>query len=137
MKANVVAYALSRKAESMDSSAFLSAVERPLAMDVQDFSPPICERIKAHHFDDPHLLVFKDTVQRGGAKEVVIGDDGVMRLQGHICVPNVDGLRGLILKEAHSSRYAIHPGVMKMYHDLKYHYWWQKMTKDIVDYVFR
>ncbi|XP_019264242.1 PREDICTED: uncharacterized protein LOC109241873 [Nicotiana attenuata] len=56
------------------------------------------ERIKARQFDDPYLLVLKDTMQRGGVKEVLIRDDGVMRLQGQICVPNVDGLRELILE---------------------------------------
>ncbi|XP_070032408.1 uncharacterized protein [Nicotiana tomentosiformis] len=98
-EANVVADALSRKAESMGSLAYLPVVERSLTKDVQalanqfvrlDISnnsrvlacvvaqSSLLERIKAHQFDDPHLLVLKDTVQRGGAKEVVIGDDGVM-----------------------------------------------------------
>jgi hypothetical protein len=31
------------------------------------------------------------------------------------------------LDEAHLSRYSIHPGSTKMYHDLKQHYWWTKM----------
>ncbi|XP_070050756.1 uncharacterized protein [Nicotiana tomentosiformis] len=70
----------------------------------------LLDHIKACWFDDPHLLILKDTVQQGGAKEVVIGDDGVMRLQGQICDPNIDGLRELILEEAHSSRYSIQPG---------------------------
>lgn len=65
--------------------------------------PSLFQRIKARHNDDPHLLVLKDTVQRGGAKKVVIGDDGITRLQGSLCVPNVDGLRNLILEEAQSS----------------------------------
>ncbi|XP_070046521.1 protein HOMOLOG OF MAMMALIAN LYST-INTERACTING PROTEIN 5-like [Nicotiana tomentosiformis] len=62
------------------------------------------ELIKACLFDDPHSLVLKDTVQWGSAKKVVIEHDGVMRLQGRICVANVDGLRELILEEAHSSQ---------------------------------
>ncbi|XP_070054375.1 uncharacterized protein [Nicotiana tomentosiformis] len=142
----------------MGSLAFLPVVERPLAMDVQalanrfvrlDVLEPsqvlVCvvakssllERIKARQFDDPHLLVLKDTVQRGGAKEVVIGDDGAIRLSGRICFSNVDGLREFILEEAHSSRYSIHPGVTKMYRDLKQYYWRRKMKKDIVGHVSR
>nr|XP_009787671.1 PREDICTED: uncharacterized protein LOC104235578 [Nicotiana sylvestris] len=50
---------------------------------------------------------------QSGAKKVVIGDDGVMRLQGGICVPNVDGLRELILEEALSSRYSISLGITR------------------------
>ncbi|XP_070035973.1 uncharacterized protein [Nicotiana tomentosiformis] len=79
----------------------------------------LLERIKACQFDDPHLLVLKDRVKPGGAKEVVIGDDGAMWFQGRISVPNVDGLRELILEEVHSSRYSIHLGVTKMHCDLK------------------
>ncbi|XP_070054430.1 uncharacterized protein [Nicotiana tomentosiformis] len=111
-KTNVVADALSRKVESMGSLAFIPAVERPLAMDVQvlankfaslDITKPsrvlacvvvqsfLFKRIKARQYDDPHLLVIEDTMLRGGAKEVTIGDDGILRLQGRICVPNMDG----------------------------------------------
>jgi len=60
-----------------------------------------------------------------------------MRLQGYVGVPNVDGLRELILEKAHSSWYDIHPGVTKMYRDLKNHYWWRKMKKHIVGHVSR
>ncbi|XP_070032536.1 uncharacterized protein [Nicotiana tomentosiformis] len=78
--------------------------------------------IKPSQYNDPHLLVLMDTVQHGGAKEVAIDDDGVFPLQGRICVPNVDCLRELIVKEAHSLRYSIHLGATKMYRALKQHY---------------
>jgi len=42
-------------------------------------------------------------VQHGDAKEVTSGDDEVLRIQGQIYVPNVDGLRELILDQSHSS----------------------------------
>ncbi|XP_070054432.1 uncharacterized protein [Nicotiana tomentosiformis] len=140
----------------MGNLAFIPAMERPLYIYVQalvnifvrlDISErsrvlacvvaqsSLFERIKARQYDDPHLLVLKGTVQQGGAKEVVIGDDGVMRLQGRICVLNIDGLRDLILKEAHSLRYSIHLGTTEMYRYLKQCYWWQRMKKDIVGYV--
>ncbi|XP_070042958.1 uncharacterized protein [Nicotiana tomentosiformis] len=45
----------------------------------------------------------RETVLQGGAKEVTIGEDGVLRFQGRLCVPNVDGLREKILEEAHNS----------------------------------
>ncbi|XP_070014136.1 uncharacterized protein [Nicotiana sylvestris] len=142
----------------MGSLSYLPVVERPLAMDVQalanrfvklDVLEPsrvlacvvvpssLLEHIKASQFYDPHLLVLKDTVKRGGAKEVVIRDDNVIRLHDGICIPNVDGWRELIPKEAHILCYSIHPGVTKMYCDLKQHYWWRRMKKDIVDYVSR
>ncbi|XP_070018149.1 uncharacterized protein [Nicotiana sylvestris] len=74
---------------------------------------------------------------QGGAKEVSIGEDGVLRLQGRLYVPNVDGLRENILEKAHNLRYSIHPGATKMYCDLRQHYWWRRMKIDIMEYVAR
>ncbi len=54
-----------------------------------------------------------------------------------MCVPDDGKLKTSILKEAHNSVYAMHPGSNKMYRDLKPHYWWLGMKKDIVDYVTR
>nr|XP_016445741.1 PREDICTED: RNA-directed DNA polymerase homolog [Nicotiana tabacum] len=71
-------------------------------------------KIKARQFDDPHSMVLRDTILQGSVKEVSIGEDGVLRLHGHLRVPNVDGLGGKILEEAHSSRYTIHSGAMKI-----------------------
>ncbi|XP_070020369.1 uncharacterized protein [Nicotiana sylvestris] len=98
----------------MGSFAFISAHERQLALDIQSLA---------------NLM--------GSAKEVSIGEDGVLRLKGRLCVPNVDGLRERILEEEHSSRYSIHPGATKMYRDLRQHYWWLRMKKDTVEYVVR
>ncbi|XP_070020770.1 uncharacterized protein [Nicotiana sylvestris] len=55
------------------------------------------DRIRERQYDDSHLLVLKDTVQYGDTKEVTIGDDGALSMQGRLCVPNVDELRELIL----------------------------------------
>ena len=60
-----------------------------------------------------------------------------MRIKGRICVPRTGDLTRLIMEEAHSSRYSIHPGDTKMYRDLKQHYWWCRMKRDIVDFVSR
>ncbi|XP_070019561.1 uncharacterized protein [Nicotiana sylvestris] len=140
----------------MGSLAYVQVSERHLALDVQalsnqfirlDVSEPsrvlactvvrssLLEHIRDRQYDDPHWCVLRDTVQRGGAKQVTLDVDGVLRLQGRVCVPNMDGLRELILEEAHSSRYSIHPGAVKMCQDLRQHYWWRRMKKDIVAYV--
>ncbi|XP_070032570.1 uncharacterized protein [Nicotiana tomentosiformis] len=141
----------------MGSFAFISVEERPLTLDIQsltnklerlDISEPsrvlacvvaqssLFERIKARQYNDPQLLVLRGMVLCGGAKVVAISDNGVLRLHGHLCVPNVDGLRETILDEAHSSRYFIYPGDMKMYSDLRQHYW-LRLMKDIVECVTR
>ncbi|XP_070047267.1 uncharacterized protein [Nicotiana tomentosiformis] len=102
----------------MDSLAYIPVGERSLPADVQtltnqfmglDVSEPsrvlactvtrsyLYERIRERQHDDPHLLVLKDTVWHADAKRVAVGEDGVLRMQGRICVPNVDGLREFIL----------------------------------------
>nr|GEY80666.1 putative reverse transcriptase domain-containing protein [Tanacetum cinerariifolium] len=43
--------------------------------------------------------------------------------------------REMIMDEAHTSRYSVHPGADKMYHDLRDLYWWPGMKRDIAEYV--
>ncbi|GJS24945.1 putative reverse transcriptase domain-containing protein [Tanacetum coccineum] len=52
-----------------------------------------------------------------------------------IWVPLVGDVRMVILNEAHKSMYFVHPGVDKMYHDLRDMYWWQGMKRDIALYT--
>ncbi|XP_069143352.1 uncharacterized protein [Solanum lycopersicum] len=49
----------------------------------------------------------------------ILGGDGILRYQDMLCVPDVDDLRTRIVAQAHGSRYSIHPGSTKIYHDLK------------------
>ena len=52
-------------------------------------------------------------------------------------VPKDRELRNQILDEAYSSKLSIHPGSSKMYQDLKTHFCWTKMKKEIAAYVAR
>ncbi|GJZ07060.1 putative reverse transcriptase domain-containing protein [Tanacetum coccineum] len=52
-----------------------------------------------------------------------------------IWVPLVGDVRMVILNEAHKSKYYVHPGVDKMYHDLHDMYWWPGIKRDIATYV--
>ena len=57
--------------------------------------------------------------------------------QGRLCVSDSEELKKEVLGEAHWSRYTIHPGGTKMYHDLKRTFWWEGMKRDVVEYVSR
>ncbi|GJW66996.1 putative reverse transcriptase domain-containing protein [Tanacetum coccineum] len=63
------------------------------------------------------------------------------RAHGTLCIkkrswlPRQGGLRGLILNESHRSKYSIHLGSDKMYHDLKKLYWWPNIKAEIATYV--
>ncbi|WMV32744.1 hypothetical protein MTR67_026129, partial [Solanum verrucosum] len=80
---------------------------------------------------DSSLLELKALVKEGKVKVFSQGGDGVLRYQGRLCVPCVDGLREKILEESHNSFYSIHPGSTKMYRDLRDVYWWGGIKKDI------
>ena len=60
-----------------------------------------------------------------------------MRHQGRICVSMGDDLRSRILEEAHKSNFTVHPGISKMYQDLKRILWWPRMKSDIAKSVHK
>ena len=53
------------------------------------------------------------------------------------CVPNDEEIKKQILYEAHNTPYMMHLSTTKMYRDLKKHFLWSGMMKDVVDYVAR
>ncbi|XP_020249186.1 uncharacterized protein LOC109826569 [Asparagus officinalis] len=40
-----------------------------------------------------------------------------------------------LFDEVHRTWYTVHPGTPKMYEDLKIHFWWNGMRREIVEYV--
>ena len=81
------------------------------------------------------LVQFRDTLPQKEESAFDISGDGVLRCQGMLYVPDVASLCHQILREAHCSRYSVHPGATKMYHDLRSIYWWNGMKKDIAEFV--
>lgn len=73
---------------------------------------------------DPLLMQIKDDLGQQKVMSFEIGVDGILRYQERLCVLDVDRLQKRILTEAQVSRYIVHPGLAKMYHDLKEIYWW-------------
>ena len=84
---------------------------------------------------DPILLELKGAINYHRIEVFFQGRDDVLCYQGRLCVPNVGKLRLYILPEAHNSRHSIHPGVSKIYRDLREIYWWNGMKRDIADFV--
>ena len=52
-------------------------------------------------------------------------------------VPWLADLREEILRKFHCSCFAVHPGDMKMYRDLRRQYYWRGIKKHVVDFVSR
>ncbi|GKE78618.1 putative reverse transcriptase domain-containing protein, partial [Tanacetum coccineum] len=58
-------------------------------------------------------------------------DDGEIYFFDRIWILSIGGVRKLIMDEAHTSRYSVHPGADKMYYDLRDLYWWPGMKRDV------
>ena len=65
-------------------------------------------------------MSIRDRVQAGTSDEGwAIHTDGSLWYRGRIVVPQLTKLREEILRENHCSRFAVHPGGTKMYHDIR------------------
>jgi len=52
-----------------------------------------------------------------------MGDDGIVMLGRCMYVPDNKALKQKLLREAHESKFTVHPGSTKMYQDIKQYYW--------------
>ena len=91
--------------------------------------------IKERQLSDPKLQRTVELLGTKKAKDFMIGGDGVLRFRGRVCIPEDLELKGMILEERHESRFSMHPGMTKMYHDLKESFWWSGMKHDVARYV--
>jgi transposase InsO family protein len=63
--------------------------------------------------------------------------DGLLRYRGRMYIPENGDIRSIILKEAHRALYCTHPGVKKMYTEMKKLFFWVGMKRDVVHFVTR
>ncbi|GKD97224.1 hypothetical protein Tco_1381121, partial [Tanacetum coccineum] len=125
-KANVVADALSRKERIKPLQV------RALVMTIGlDLPPRILEAqreaVKIENIEAEDIS--------GMLKKLEASADGTLCLDNRSWLPYYGDTRSLIMYESHNSKYSIHPGSDKMYHDLKMLYWWPNMKADIATYV--
>ncbi|GKB42130.1 reverse transcriptase domain-containing protein [Tanacetum coccineum] len=71
----------------------------------------------------------------GMLKKLEAHADGTLCLDNRSSLPCYGDTRSLIMHESHKSKYSIHLGADKMYHDMKMLYWWLNMKADIAMYV--
>ncbi|GJR39580.1 putative reverse transcriptase domain-containing protein [Tanacetum coccineum] len=125
-KANVVADALSRKKQikPLQVRALILTVHPKLPSQILEAQN---EALKEENVKNENL--------RGMDKSFEIRPDGTRCIKNRSWLPLFGGLRDLIMHESHKSKYSIHPGSDKMYHDLKKLYWWPNMKAIIAEYV--
>ncbi|GAU10407.1 hypothetical protein TSUD_417730 [Trifolium subterraneum] len=150
-KANVVADALSRNSLHMAS---LMAKELELIEEFRDLSlvcevtsnsvklgmlkltNPFLKKIRECQKEDEKLMKRVALVIDGRENDFKVDENGVVRFRGRVCVPDVPELKNMIFDEGHKSGLSIHPGLVKMYQDLKKLFWWPRMHKEIAEYVY-
>jgi hypothetical protein len=83
--------------------------------------PTLRDEIKATQKNDEGMGHIKGRMQEGDPKVACFYEDveGTLWFKERLVVPKKETLKKKILDEAHTSRYSIHPGSTKMYHDLR------------------
>ena len=78
---------------------------------------------------DTEIVDIRENLKADKAKEFSEDARGIIRYRNRLVVPSDSQLKELILKEAHNSKFSIHPGSTKMYQDLKKAFWWSQMKR--------
>jgi hypothetical protein len=143
-KANVIADALSRKAHcnylpaiSLTGKESSTRVLPNLSLFNLTLTPTLKAEIIAAQKDDEGMGHIKRRMVEGDPKVACFREDaqGTLWFKERLIVPNGEALKKKILDEAHASRYSIHPGSTKMYHDLRQQFWWTRMKREVARYV--
>jgi hypothetical protein len=100
-------------------------------------TPTLKAEIIAAQRDDEGMGHIKRRIREGDPKVTCIREnaEGTLWFKERLVVPRREALKKKILDEAHTSRYSIHPGSTKMYHDLRQQFWWTRTKHEIARYV--
>jgi hypothetical protein len=143
-KANVVADTLSRKAHCnylpvvpLIGEESSIRVLPNLSLYNITLTPILRDKIIAAQKNDEGMGHIRKRIQEGDPKVACFHEDtkGVPWFKDRLVVPKKEALKRKILNEAHTSRYSIHPGSTKMYHDLRQQFWWTRMKRETTHYV--
>jgi hypothetical protein len=99
--------------------------------------PTLKAEIIAAQKDDEGMGHIKRRMWEGDPKVACFREDaeGTPWFKESLVVPRREALKKKILDEAHMSRYSIHPGSAKMYHDPRQQFWWIRMKREAAHYV--
>jgi hypothetical protein len=149
-KANVVADALSRKTQcnclTIDSHVAalcdeLSKMNVEVVslgtLDYISVKPTLQDQIIMAQLSVKGVQIIKRMLNQKVDKYKFFHQDskGILWFEERLAVSKDPELRNKILDEAHLSKFSMHPGSNKMYHDLRSLYWWTKMKREIAKYV--
>jgi hypothetical protein len=143
-KANVVVDALSCKAHrnylpAVSITREESSIRVPLDMAQYNvtLTPMLRGEIIAAQSSDEGVAHIKRRLVEGDPKVDCfrVVKEGTLWFKDHLVVPKGHELRKRIFDEAHTSKYFIHRGSTKMYHDVKAQFWWTRIKCETAHYV--
>ncbi|KAF8052099.1 hypothetical protein N665_1610s0001 [Sinapis alba] len=144
-KANLVADALSRtraevsdervtgELEEMVRSLHLNTLagqDEPLELEAVDQADLLTRIRQAQGLDEKVKKVASND-----RTEYQTASNGTIFVNGMISVPNNDELKEEIMRQAHKSKFSVHPRLNKMYRDLRRYYHWVRMKSDVAEWV--
>jgi len=68
---------------------------------------------------DASLKRVREQLGSDEARYFALGNDGILRFQDRVCIPDDIKVKRMILEEGHTSRLSLYPGMTKMYQDFK------------------
>jgi hypothetical protein len=112
-------------------------VVSPGTLDYISVEPTLQEQIIMAQIGDKGVQVIKEMLNQKVDKYKCFRQDnrGILWFEDRLVVPKNPELRKKILDEAQLSKFSMHPGSNKMYHDLRSLYWWTRMKREIAKYV--
>jgi hypothetical protein len=130
MVAHPMPYELAKKFDRL-SLRFLNNM-RGVTVELE---PTLEREIKEAQKNDEKIDEIRQLILEGRGKDFWEDTEGVVWFKDRLCVPNVQSIQELIIKEAHETSYSIQPGSEKMYQDLKKKFWWYEMKREITEHV--
>jgi hypothetical protein len=99
--------------------------------------PTLRDQIIMAQLSDKGVQIINENLHQKTEKYKCFRQDGkgILWFGSRLVVPKNKDLKKKILDEAHLSKFSMHPGSTKMYHDLKPSYWWTRMKREIAQYV--
>jgi hypothetical protein len=100
-------------------------------------TPILKDKIIATQKNDEGMTHIRRRVQEGESKVNYFLEDaeGTLWFKDRLVVRKREALKKKILDEALISRFPIHPGRTKIYHDLRQQFWWTRMKCEIAHYL--
>jgi hypothetical protein len=107
------------------------------ALSHNSVEPALQDQIIMAQLSDKGVQIIMENLHQKTEKYKCFRQDGkgILWFGSRLVVPKNEDLKKIILDEAHLSKFSMHPGSTKMYHDLKPLYWWPRMKREIARYV--